>query len=37
MVDALKTKEQHFKSIDEVLKLEEKPTRKQKNENNNKK
>lgn len=28
IVDALKPKEQHFKSIDEVLKSEEKPTRK---------
>jgi len=28
MVNALKPKEQHFKSIDEVLKSEEKPTRK---------
>lgn len=28
MLDALKPKQQHFKSIDEVLKSEEKPTRK---------
>ncbi|MEC4115154.1 helix-turn-helix transcriptional regulator [Myroides pelagicus] len=28
IVDALKPKQQHFKSIDEVLKLEEKTTRK---------
>ncbi|MEG0917038.1 MAG: transcriptional regulator [Myroides sp.] len=28
IVDALKPKEQHFKSIDEVLKSEEKTTRK---------
>lgn len=31
MLDALKPKEQHFKSIDEVLKSEEKPTRKRGN------
>ncbi len=31
IVDALKPKEQHFKSIDEVLKSEEKPTRKRGN------
>lgn len=31
MVDALKPKEQHFKSIDEVLKSEEKSTRKRGN------
>lgn len=31
MVNALKPKEQHFKSIDEVLKSEEKPTRKREN------
>lgn len=31
MLDALKPKEQHFKSIDEVLKSEEKSTRKRGN------
>lgn len=31
MLDALKSKEQHFKSIDEVLKSEEKSTRKRGN------
>ena len=31
MLDALKPKEQHFKSIDEVLKSEEKSTRKRAN------
>lgn len=31
MLDALKPKEQHFKSIDEVLKSEEKSTRKREN------
>ena len=31
IVDALKPKEQRFKSIDEVLKTEEKPTRKRGN------